>query len=83
MLQSYKLVIQELKNQEEVFKKRAIKNRAYKDRMTPVTRSSTLVPGSLSIATMATASTSGLVKEHIINICGFPDDSTMMEIFNQ
>jgi hypothetical protein len=51
--------------------------------MPPVIRSSTLVPGNLLIATMATVSTSVLVSEHIINICGFPDDSTMVEIFHQ
>ena len=51
--------------------------------MAPATRSSTLVPGSSSVATMATVNTSISVTEHIINICGFPDDSTMAEIFNQ
>jgi hypothetical protein len=51
--------------------------------MTPVMRSSTIVPGSLLISTVATVSTSVLVMEHILNICGFPIDSTMVEIFNQ
>jgi hypothetical protein len=55
----------------------------YKDSMTAVTRSSTLVLGSLLIATMATVSMSVSVTEHTINICGFPDDLTMVEIFNQ
>jgi hypothetical protein len=39
----------------------------------PVTRSTTM-PVSSSLLT---------VMEHIINICGFPDDSTMVEIFRQ
>jgi hypothetical protein len=45
-----------------------------------VMRSSTR---SSSIDTMATGSMSVSVTEHIINICGFPDDSTMLEIFKQ
>jgi hypothetical protein len=61
---------------------RTIKNWIYKDWMLPVTRSS-LVRGSSSIATMATGSTSVLVTEHIINIFGFLDNSTMVEIFKQ
>jgi hypothetical protein len=51
--------------------------------MPPVMRSSTLVPRSLSIATMATGSTSVSITEHIINICDFPDNLTMVEIFKQ
>jgi mevalonate pyrophosphate decarboxylase len=51
--------------------------------MPPVTWSSTLVPGSSLVATLATGSTSISVTEHFINICGFPDDSTMVEIFKQ
>ena len=45
--------------------------------MAPATRSST------QGLTMATVNTSISVTQHIINICGFPDDSTMVEIFNQ
>jgi hypothetical protein len=52
-----------------------------KDWMPPVTRSSTLVPGSIAI--MATRSMLILVTEHIISICGFPDDLTMVEILKQ
>jgi predicted nucleic acid-binding protein len=51
--------------------------------MPPVTRSSTLVPGSSPIATMATGSTLVSVTEHIINICGFLDDLTTVDIFKQ
>jgi hypothetical protein len=32
---------------------------------------------------MATGSTSISVTEHIINICGFPDNSTMVEVIKQ
>jgi hypothetical protein len=32
---------------------------------------------------MATGTASVSVTEHIINICGFPDDSSMVEIFKQ
>jgi hypothetical protein len=39
----------------------------------PVTRSTT----------MAVSSSLLTVMEHIINICGFPDDSTMVEVFRQ
>jgi hypothetical protein len=61
-----------------------IKSKIYnKDSITPMTQSSTLVPGSLSSATMSTVSTSILVTEHIINICGFPENLTMVELFKQ